>query len=218
MLRKILDEYIEATSILEKYRGIIAIYVILLIFSLTITSLVGMYCIFKILLSVLLISIIVCIIIRIVDYCKITNKKNPLKLIFNYKEYQNLIFKKIKLNIKEVLDKDKKFNLETIDILIDAYSKKNTEKKNDFAETLKWIYSTFISIITLGKMQQAVVLAFGISVISFLVTKFILDFALDCILTNKINYELIYEALIELKIEIVNYSKDKDNHTHTKNN
>ena len=210
MIEKIEETYIEKMSILEKHRGKIVAVLLTLGLSIGITSALKWISILRFFIVVLIIGIMVCIGIRIYDFIKTINKKTKEKLIYILKEYQKSKVIEIKGSIQKVLKKEKSYNLDTIQTLIDKYSIKCENKKESSIENYKWIVGIVISLIALTTQKQVETATLVILFVCILiVSKKIFDIAFDYLLTNKINYNLLYDILIEIKLDMIN-KKEKE--------
>jgi len=210
MIEKIEQAYIEKMSILEKHRGKISIVLLTLGLSIGIVSILKWISVLWFLITVLVIGIAICIGIRIYDFIETINKKPKVKLVYTLREYEKSKFIEIKGTIQKTLKKDKSYNLQTIQTLIDKYSIKCENKKDTTIENYKWLVSIVISLIALTTQKQVEMATVIILFICILVgLKKVFDIAFDYLLTNKINYNLIYDILVEIKLDIINKKENK---------
>ena len=96
MIDKIEEVYLEEMSILEKYRGIIVVAFLTIGMLIPISSVLHWFCLLKVLISALVMSLGVCVIIRIRDFLKIIKQQPKNKLVYSVREYQRAKFTKIK--------------------------------------------------------------------------------------------------------------------------
>lgn len=210
MIEKIEEIYIEKMSILEKHRGKIVAVLLTLGLSIGITSALKCISMLRFFIAGLIIGIMVCIVIRIYDFIKTINRKTKVKLIYALKEYEKSKFIEIKGAIKRTLKKEKSYNLETIQTLIDKYSIKCENNKESTIENYKWIVSIAISLIALTTQKQVKIATVVILFVCILIgLKKIFDIAFDYLLTSKINYNLLYDILIEIKLDMINKKENE---------
>lgn len=216
MIEKIEELYIEKMSILEKHRGKISITLLTLGLSIGIVSILKWSSVLWFLITVLIVGIAICIGIRIYDFIKTIIERPKVKLIYTLREYEKSKFIEIKGAIKKILKKEKSYNLQTIQTLIDKYSIKYENKKDTSIENYKWLVTIVVSLIALTTQKQVEMATIIILFVCILVVlKKVFDIAFDYLLTNKINYNLIYDILVEIKLDIIN---KKENEKIVRNN
>lgn len=208
MIEKANEIYIKEMSILEKHRGLIAISLLIVEVLIIIALILDWPIIISISEVALGLGVVACVIIRICDFFKIVTKLPKCMWLHYFKEYEKYKFSKIKVALQEMLKGEKCYNLQTIQTLLDETAMRFENKKDDNVEGLKWIASTIISIVALKEEQLAIALLVGLFICVMLISKKILDIAFDYVLINEVDYNMLYDILTEIKLDIINNKKE----------
>lgn len=198
--------YIESSSPLRKYRYLYLVVAVVTVLLLIILNKLGNQKGFWISNLIFFIEPLVA---RIIGYYMIVKPNSCKQKIFIDGNYTHKIYERVKNNIKEKLDKNEMYNIETIKVLEKYYTKGQKKEKLELNKVIAMAVGLETFFSNPNIYEQIQILIFVLPVIVFFITKYWLDFCLDDVINNKINGTRLNKIFNEFLIELVNEKKKK---------
>lgn len=206
MLREFEEAYIEIYSAWEKKRKLICwisgIVIIIAMITAVINLLWGYIVLFVLSIGLIILGIYA----RKKDYNNIKKKSNKKK--FKYYDYKRIKFDELKCKIRATLKKQNIYNKDSLDIIIHSF-----ERAINKYDKVSIILSVLSIILGLGGLKlQAftltviILLALGVSI----GLPLIIELTLKYILVNKVKYEELVNALVEIELEVIQTRKQNN--------
>ncbi|MBR6688592.1 MAG: hypothetical protein IKL68_01065 [Clostridia bacterium] len=206
MLREFENIYIETYSAWEKYRKAI-IYRVL---AAVIVSLIISFLNFWVGELIFYLSILTLIVFGIYarrnDFQDV--KKQSAKKEFKNYDYKRAKFEQMKDKIALLLKQKNMYNKESLEVIIHSFEGEMT--KYDKVSTTASILSIILAVIGLKqKLATIVILIFAAAGTGLLIS-FVVEWILKYILVNKVKYNELVNALVEIELEVINSKKKKN--------
>lgn len=196
--------YIESSSPLRKYRYLYLVVAVVTVLLLIILNKLGNQKGFWISNFIFFIEPLVA---RIIGYYMIVKPNSYKQKFFIDGNYTHKIYERVKNNIKEKLDKNEMYNIETIKVLEKYYTKGQKKEKLELNKVIAMAVGLGTFFSNPNIYEQIQILIFVLPVIVFFITKYWLDFCLDDVINNKINGTRLNKIFNECLIELVNEKK-----------